>query len=392
MKFLEIDRLAQLTAQLTEATICERVINGRIEAFTMKRAGTDKKYAHALGETYKNEILAEETEFSNLQRMQRSRSASVEISQANSKLSNSKSKSKSDNNNIRKMTNLPSPKHKRVRIDESNINKRERSSSLGSSIGRLPSLPITPGVPKASAMRARSDSFLRTRARSNSADVNIVTNFPYSNSPLGDFHDTSTQRLMTDLILTLNASFPDYDFSNTRPSHFFRVPSSTVAMNRTNERLSELAACTPQGETFLPQLWNAIDDVIDLNESEVYSYVPPSRDDDDDPLSFLADSLDGTDSAMPLWTFNFFFVSKALKRIVLMTCVQTMRTEVGVENDDDSVVKETETAEFGSPGRILRTGSSRFDGNNMDDEDGGGVDYDMDDGMNQAVSPPATVA
>ena len=120
--------------------------------------------------------------------------------------------------------------------------------------------------------------------------------------------------------------------------------------------------------------------------------MPPSRDDDDDPLSFLADSLDGTDSAMPLWTFNFFFVSKALKRIVLMTCVQTMRTEVGVENDDDSVVKETETAEFGSPGRILRTGSSRFDGNNMDDEDGGGVDYDMDDGMNQAVSPPATVA
>mmetsp|Transcript_24167 Transcript_24167/g.35824 ORF Transcript_24167/g.35824 Transcript_24167/m.35824 type:complete len:396 (+) Transcript_24167:259-1446(+) len=395
MKFLEIDRLAQLTAQLTEATICERVINGRIEAFTMKRAGTDKKYAHALGETYKNEILAEETEFSNLQRMQRNRSASVESSQGAINF-NSNSNSISDNHNIRKMTCPPSPKTKRVRIETPDMNKkRERSNSLGSStIGRLPTLPTS--ALKASAMRARSDSFLRVR--SNSADVNtknIVTNFPYSNSPLGDFHDTSTQRLMTDLILTLNASFPDYDFTSTRPSHFSHVPSSTVAMNRTNERLSELAACTPQGDTFLPQLWNAIDDVIDLNESEIYSYVPPSRDDDDDPLSFLADSLDGTDSAMPLWTFNFFFVNKALKRIVLITCVQTMRTEVGVDNDDDdddSVVKEAETADFGSPGRILRTGSSRFDGNTMDDEDGGGVDYDMEDGMNQAVSPPATMA
>jgi hypothetical protein len=170
-------------------------------------------------------------------------------------------------------------------------------------------------------------------------------------------------------------------------------------MNRTNERLSELAACAAQGDTFLPELWSAIDDVIVLKDSEVYSYVPPSRDDDDDPLSFLSDSLDGTDSSMPLWTFNFFFVNKNMKRIVLFTCVQTIRTEVSVdENDDDvdddsSIVKDT--AEFESPGsRIIRTGSSRYDGNSaMDDEDGGGLDYDMDaDGMNQAVAPPATVA
>lgn len=288
--------------------------------------------------------------------------------------------------NIRNMksTTTPSPKKtpKRVRINVNN--KRERSHSLGGGGPTLSSLSL----PKPSSMRSRSDS-LMMRSRSNSSDVNIVTNFPYSNSPLGDFHDTSTQRLMTNLILTLNASFPDYDFSNIRPGWFSRVPSSSVAMNRTNERLSELAACTPQGDTFLPQLWNVIDDVADLNDSEVYSYVPPSRDDDDDPLSFLVDSLDGTDSAMPLWSFNFFFVNKALKRIVLFTCVQTMRTEVGVDEIDDASVVN---ADFGSPGRILRTGSSRFETSTIDEEDEGGDDYDMEDGMNQAVSPPATVA
>jgi hypothetical protein len=382
MKFLENERLAQLTAQMTEATICERVINGRIEAFTMKRAGTDKKYAHALGEKYQNEIQAEETEFSNFQRL---RSESV----------GSQSIREHHVENLRKLSSPPSPKAKRVRIDLKG--KRPRSNSTGT----VPNLNLGM-APKASALRSRSDSFdLRApkasalRPRADSFDLRAVTNFPYSNSPLGDFHNTCTQRLMTDLILTLNASFPDYDFSNVRPSHFSRVPS-TIAVNRTNEKLSELAACTPQGANFLPQLWNSIDDVIDLNESEVYSYVPPSRDDDDDPLSFLADSLDGTDSAMPLWTVNFFFVNKSLKRIVLFTCVQTMRTEVGIDDlqDDDSFNASEEVkdaaADFGSPGRIVR-GSSGFD-TTADEEDEGG-DYDMDaDCMNQAVSPPATVA
>jgi hypothetical protein len=217
---------------------------------------------------------------------------------------------------------------------------------------------------------------------------------------------------MTDLILTLNASFPDYDFSNIRPSHFSRSPSSSVAVNRTNERLSELAACTPQGANFLPQLWNAIDDVINLNESDVYSYVPPSRDDDDDPLSFLTDSLDGTDSAMPLWTFNFFFVNKSLKRILLFTCVQTMRTEVEMDelNDEDDGYNNTfdnyivsgtsdevkEPVDFGTPIKFLRedTRGSRTDGNtSVEEEDEGGLDYDMDpDSLNQAILPPAAVA
>eukprot|EP00557_Chaetoceros_sp_GSL56_P004821 CAMPEP_0176490386 /NCGR_PEP_ID=MMETSP0200_2-20121128/7839_1 /TAXON_ID=947934 /ORGANISM="Chaetoceros sp., Strain GSL56" /LENGTH=349 /DNA_ID=CAMNT_0017887681 /DNA_START=704 /DNA_END=1753 /DNA_ORIENTATION=+ len=349
----------------------------------MKRAGTDKKYAHALGEKYQSEILAEESEFTNLQRLQKLAST-YNTDATSSPAERGHGPGGHGTGTVRQLSAPPSPKAKRVRIDIPQ-GRRPRSQSTGA----LP-LPPIGKIPKASAMRSRSDSY----------DLNssIINNFPYSNSPLGDFHDSSTQRLMTDLILTLNASFPDYDFSNVKPSEFARVPSSNVAMNRTNERLSELAACSAQGDRFLSDLWGAIDDVIVLKDCEVYSYVPPSKDDDDDPLGFLSDSLDGTDSAMPLWTFNFFFVNKNLKRIVLFTCVQTMRTELGVDettedvDDDSSIVKDS--ADFGSPGRILRTGSSRFDGNSaIDDEDGGGLDYDMDaDGMNQAVAPPATVA
>jgi len=201
---------------------------------------------------------------------------------------------------------------------------------------------------------------------------------------------------MTDLILTLNASFPDYDFSSIRPQHFTKVPTSKIAMNRTNEKLSELAASTPQGATFLPHLWNSIDEVIRLNSCEVYSYVPPSRDDDDDPLSFLTQTLDGADSSLPLWSFNFFFVNKSIKRIVLFTCVQTMRTEPTMSNldddDDDDFGVVTESNDFGTPGggrAISRNGMAHF----VEDEEEGGLDFDMDaDGMNQAVSPHTTVA
>lgn len=59
MKYLENEKLTELTAELSEVAIGQnshRVINGRIEAYSMKRAGSDKKFAHALGQKYVAEI------------------------------------------------------------------------------------------------------------------------------------------------------------------------------------------------------------------------------------------------------------------------------------------------------------------------------------------------
>lgn len=369
MKFLENEKLAQLTGQLTEATICERVINGRIEAFTMKRAGTDKKYAHALGEKYQEEIKEEETEYTQFQQLQKIRSGSMGAA--------TEQEIPSLDQLRRKLQSPPSPKAKRIKFDTNgDMNQlppkgRRRSASLSS--------VSTNKVPLSSSIRSRSDSL----------DTSIPNcYFPFCNSPLGNFHDSSTQRLMTDLILTLNASFPDYDFSNIRPSHFSRMPSTPLVFNRVNEKLAELAASMPEGANFLSHLWNAIDDVINLKDCEVYSYVPLSKDDDCDPLSFITQTLDGVDGSLPLWTMNYFFVNKKLQRIVLFTCVQTMRTEAEEirVDDDDSYADQVKDSDFGSPDRISRQ-CSGFDGA-LDDEDeeDGGQDYDMDsDNMNQAV-------
>merc|ERR1712150_221018 len=55
-----------MTSTLTDAILgganC-RVINGRLEAYTMKRAGTEKKYAHALSDRYAHEVEQMDDEF-----------------------------------------------------------------------------------------------------------------------------------------------------------------------------------------------------------------------------------------------------------------------------------------------------------------------------------------
>jgi len=192
MKFLENDKLADLTSKLTDASIGigDRFINGRIEAFTMKRAGTDKKYAHALGEKFQHELDFVHTEIAELRKsIGRSVSvgSTVEIS------------------NVVQST-IKKGKRRSLSMDESTSKKKGRQRSLSIDV---------------SSRKLKSS--LRSRSETLYVDVNKSPNFSYSYSALGDFQHTCTRRLMTDIILTLNISFPDYDFSNVKPSHFEKV-------------------------------------------------------------------------------------------------------------------------------------------------------------------------
>jgi len=616
MKFLEDDKLAQLTAELTDAVLLSgggnsgsgggfggdhptshgggtttRVINGRIEAYTMKRVSSDKKYAHRLGEKYMQEISVVEEEMARFQRSLgldseqggvgggvegtgggsarrrgRRRAASVEDWKFRPKSSASASggtktsgdadaakgaaadttdAAPRDSSTSPKLTGKSGPGGSRAGRKPDKTGRagtsRRRSKSLdiggvamataaaaagkvtfgaadaddvkgaGASDGGSRASGTAKGAgatsPPRSIMRRdgrhRSSSFdIPSFSRRSTSDAPTALGAAggagagapppaalhsygyFTNSSLGDFHEMSTRRLMTDLILTLNASFPDYDFSTVRPDHFVKMKSANVAVNRVNERLSEFAAtcCGGMSSTgntalhagvgggggggagtmgggdgfyhpygsggygyamssssssrdgggaFLQKLWSAVDDVIVLNDCDVYSYVPPAGDNDDDPMGFLTETLTGyeevqdggarlgraggvgvgvggsgaggsvaassaamksssvtmdvmaeatasggpslssssspptdrirgfTDqtvspsnsgdggtvgaglgatavtASMPLWTFNYFFVNKSLKRIVLFACVQTMRNEVQMDVDDD---------------------------------------------------------
>jgi hypothetical protein len=246
MKYLENEKLTELTAELSDAALGQshRLINGRIEVYTMKRAGTDKKFAHALGQRYVAEM----------EEMEQERAATVERG-------------------------------------------RKRSCSAASAAEAL-------SKKQRPAQYQRSQSFDFT-----------LDSLVSSKTTLGDFSELSTRRLMTDLILTLNASFPDYDFANVKPSQFEKLKIPTVR-DRIYERLSELAAFKP--EDWLVELWTAVNDAIDFRECDVYSF---EEDLDDDSL----------------WSFHYFFVNKSLRRIAFFTCMEKIDEDRQMEEAEEKV-------------------------------------------------------
>jgi len=170
-------------------------------------------------------------------------------------------------------------------------------------------------------------------------------------SSLGDLSEVSTRRLLIDLISTLNASFPDYDFSNAKTDDFVPQSSLTYVLQRVNSYLAEI---TVNNSSFLDEMWRTMDEIIGLKNCEVYSYVPDMS---EDPFS------DGS-----LWSFNFFFFNKDLKRICYFTCVATslmMQGRTGLYDDDD------DDDEAGG----------EDDNNYEDDDNGGGYDDLGDEGL-----------
>jgi len=405
--------------------------------------------------------------------------------------------------------------------------------------------------------RKRSASFDTTKPRSSSSSVsNNYRNHSFSSSsssslrlstvPLGDLHQSCNRKLMTDLILTLNASFPDYDFTSTRPSSFIHYTNIHGVIQEINDKLSEFnyshrmnshrwnhhpstttpntsssgllhtntnkiissTTMTPQvlpsprspflsiyypsmfpswlptnttsvsfsswtmnhhfsstnttamtifptttttttsssisSNDFLFRFWNAIDQVIQLQECEIYSYSPPRIQEDDDPMDFLIQSSSSSSTSnVPLWTMNYFFVNKIRKRIVFFTCVSSMRPLTstisssggggggGGSSSSKSILPMIRNSNTSGTNIILSSTSNNYDNDEEEDyddedrdywntnddddeeeeEEGVGVssllyeegrdmdedsdeeydvdgDYDMDDCMIQAVSAP----
>lgn len=112
-----------------------------------------------------------------------------------------------------------------------------------------------------------------------------------------------SRKLLFTLLSTLNAAFPDYDFSGVKSSEFSREPTLMYVMDDVNTNLS-----TSLGDEYTDvgdRLWKGIDEEIVVEECEIYSYNPSSESD-----PFMEDDC--------LWSFNYFFYNKHLKRVLFM--------------------------------------------------------------------------
>lgn len=143
-------------------------------------------------------------------------------------------------------------------------------------------------------------------------------------SPFGPMDKNSSRRAFAYMIATLNASHPDYDFTDiTKPSDFRQELNLASVMNTVNATMynlrprtkSQLLAPPPReipggpntpGGTpaWNPRCWKAIDREMTVKECEVYEYAP-----EEDPF-------DGDDSA--IWSHHYFFFNKSRKRVLYL--------------------------------------------------------------------------
>eukprot|EP00033_Pygsuia_biforma_P002407 GCRY01002668.1.p1 GENE.GCRY01002668.1~~GCRY01002668.1.p1 ORF type:complete len:220 (-),score=39.83 GCRY01002668.1:170-829(-) len=122
-------------------------------------------------------------------------------------------------------------------------------------------------------------------------------------SPFGKLDEATSRHTLIFLISTLNASYPDYDFSNLKAEDFRKESCLPLVVNSIDHQLHNVL-----GEEYLrsikEKLWSALDTEIVLQDSLIYSFIP---DQDSDPFQGL-------------WSFNYFFYNKKLKRLVFFTC------------------------------------------------------------------------
>lgn len=133
-----------------------------------------------------------------------------------------------------------------------------------------------------------------------------------SMSPVGPLSDSASRKTLIYLILTLNHIYPDYDFSLLRAHHFKKEGGLARAEEVIDTHMLEVSKvweATPGfGDApFLDTLWSAVDEAIDLKSCDVYSY---KSDNETDPFGEKAS----------VWSFNYFFYNKKLKRILYISC------------------------------------------------------------------------
>ncbi|CAF1584302.1 unnamed protein product, partial [Adineta ricciae] len=123
------------------------------------------------------------------------------------------------------------------------------------------------------------------------------------------------------LISTLNATFqPDYEFSSCTSQDFSRETNFELVKSEVDSRF--LSSIGDYYRSLSSQLWSIIDDEINIKASEIFSYRPDGT---SDPFS---------ESGI-IWSLNFFFYNRKLRRILFLTCRADCKTSTNDDNDNE---------------------------------------------------------
>jgi hypothetical protein len=128
-----------------------------------------------------------------------------------------------------------------------------------------------------------------------------------SKSPFGPFEQTTSRKTLFYLLATLNAAFPDYDFSDLKPQYFTKLPTLPMIANSIHNLLFVHLQPVQSIEALEPLIWNTIDETVQLDDCSFYSFNPDREMEPD------------AENGGNLWSFYYFFFNKKLKRMVFFT-------------------------------------------------------------------------
>ena len=152
-----------------------------------------------------------------------------------------------------------------------------------------------------------------------------------SASPVGPLTEAGSRRTLIYLLLTMQHIYPDYDFSLLRAHNFSKEKGPERVKANVDTLLLETTKAWANENggdlSFSEQLWSAVDKVINMYECDIYSYNP----DESDPF--------GEDGY--IWSFNYFFYNKKMKRILYFSC----RGKTKAYEDSDKQLDDLEDHE-----------------------------------------------
>jgi len=194
---------------------------------------------------------------------------------------------------------------------------------------------------------------------------------------------SSTRKLLITLISTMNASFPDYDFSNLRPHHFKVDSVQDIMMSLNNLLLNAFDQGAPG---LKEEFWRSVHEIVDLDKCDVYRNVPDLESD------FYSNGK--------LWCENVFFYNKKLKKIVFFTCFaisnlhptpdleleSIAEPDLDMVEDDSGVVWNMDDLGFAPDSRKFQSGYMSDDFSLSDDE--GRIPFDSKREVGRAVGWP----
>ncbi|KAJ3215006.1 RNA polymerase III-inhibiting protein maf1 [Dinochytrium kinnereticum] len=124
-------------------------------------------------------------------------------------------------------------------------------------------------------------------------------------SPFGPLGQPTSRKTLFYLLATLNAAFPDYDFSDIKPESFVKIPSMGLVANHINSTLFAMGN-EEFAQAVNSKIWLTVDEIVQMKECDIYSFAP-------DP-EVEPDSEEGN-----LWSFYYFFFNRKMKRVVFFT-------------------------------------------------------------------------